>query len=257
MLSLFPENRVLTMRFFSILSACVLLLVTAPSAGLAAAAQFTGQVVGIIDGDTIDVLHNGQAERIRLNGIDCPEKKQPYGTKAKQFTSGLIFAKQVTVKAFKKDRHGRTVADVLLPDGTNVSHELVKAGFAWWYKQYSPHDETLAGLEAEAREQKRGLWADPHPLPPWEVRHPPTTKKPADSATLMDSGQSVKEPRQETQQEPDGSPPVPIIGNRHSKIYERPDCPNYTATAPKNRVMFKSPAEAEQAGYRLAKTCPR
>jgi micrococcal nuclease len=144
-------------KFLSILCGCVFLFIPAPSAVLGVVSQFTGQVVGIIDGDTIDVLHNGQAERIRLSGIDCPEKKQPFGTKEKQFTSGLIFGKQVTVKPLKKDRHGRTVAEVLLPDGTDVSHELVKAGFAWWYKQYAPHDETLAQLEGEAREQKRGI----------------------------------------------------------------------------------------------------
>jgi endonuclease YncB( thermonuclease family) len=248
---------VLAVKCLSILCACAFLFTGAPSPVHAVSPQFTGQVVGIIDGDTIDVLHNGQAERIRLNGIDCPEKKQPYGTKAKQFTSSLVFGKQVTVKPLKKDRHGRTVADVLLPDGTNVSHELVKAGFAWWYKQYARHDETLAELEGEAREQKRGLWADAHPVPPWEVRHPRSVpSKPTDVATLMDREQSAKEPGQEVQQEPADSTPVPIIGNRKSKIYERPDCPNYTATAPKNRVMFKSAAEAEQAGYRLAKTCP-
>ena len=101
--------------------------------GLAAA--FTGQVVGVIDGDTIDVLHNGQAERIRLNGIDCPEKKQARGKKAKQFTPTLAYGKEVTVQVLRKDRHGRTVGDVVLTDGTNLSRELVKAGLAWWYRQ--------------------------------------------------------------------------------------------------------------------------
>jgi endonuclease YncB( thermonuclease family) len=136
------------------------------------AETFSGQVVGVIDGDTIDVLHNGQAERIRLNGIDCPEKGQPFGKKAKQFTSSLVFGKQVMVKTLRRDIHGRMVADVPFPDGTNLSQELVKAGLAWWYKQYARHDETLAQLEGEAREAKRGLWSDPNPIPPWEVRHP-------------------------------------------------------------------------------------
>jgi micrococcal nuclease len=208
---------------------------------------FSGEVISVIDGDTIDVLHNGQAERIRLNGIDCPEKGQAYGKKAKQFTSGLVFGKQVTVKTFKKDRHGRTVADVLLPDRTNVSHELVKAGLAWWYKQYAKHDETLAQLEGEAREQKRGLWSDPNPVPPWEVRHPPPKRLEAAADASGVTG---------TQHEPADSTPTPIIGNRHSHKYQRPDCPNYTATAPKNRVMFGSVEEAEKAGYQLAGNCP-
>jgi endonuclease YncB( thermonuclease family) len=215
----------------------ILLIIASPSL-----ADFSGSVVGVLDGDTIDVLHNGQAERIRLNGIDCPEKGQAYGKKAKQFTSGLVFGKQVTVKAFKKDRHGRTVADVLLSDGTNVSHELVKAGLAWWYKQYAKHDETLAHLEQDAREQKRGLWSDPNPVPPWEVRHPPSKRLEA----AADASKGVS---------PADSTP-PIIGNRHSHKYQRPDCPNYTATAPKNRVTFDSVEEAEKAGYQLAGNCP-
>lgn len=125
---------------------------------------FTGQVGGVIDGDTIDVLHNGQAERIRLNGIDCPEKKQAYGKKAKQFTSTLAYGKEVTIQVLRKDRHGRTVGDVVLTDGTNVSRELVKAGLAWWYRQYSK-DASLGVLEEDARQAKRGLWATRIPSP--------------------------------------------------------------------------------------------
>ncbi len=99
--------------------------------------QFIGKVVGVMDGDTIEVLHNGQAERIRLNGIDCPEKGQPFGKKAKQFTLSLVFGKEVTIKPYKRDRHSRMVADVFLADKTNVSYAVVKAGFAWWYRKYS------------------------------------------------------------------------------------------------------------------------
>jgi endonuclease YncB( thermonuclease family) len=204
---------------------------------------FTGPVIGIVDGDTVDVLHNGQAERIRLNGIDCPERGQAYGKKAKQFTADLIFGKEVRVSPIRKDRHGRTVADVVLSDGIDVAHELVKSGYAWWFKKYAPHDETLAALEGEARAEKRGLWADSHPVPPWDIRHPPS-KKPMQAAPF--AGTQVMKP---------DSTAIQIIGNRQSKIYQRPDCPNYTATSPKNRVMFNSAKEAEQAGYRVAKTC--
>ena len=129
------------------------------------AAEFTGKVVGVIDGDTIEVLHNGQAERIRLNGIDCPEKGQPFGKKAKQFTSALVFSKEVTIKPYKRDRHGRTVADIFLADQTNVSYEIVRAGLACWYRKYSK-DPNLAELETQAREDKKGLWADANPIPP-------------------------------------------------------------------------------------------
>jgi micrococcal nuclease len=209
-------------------------------------AEFSGQVVGVLDGDTIDVLHNGQVERIRLNGIDCPEKGQAFGNKAKQFTSSLLYGKEVTIKPLRKDRHGRTVGDVLLSDGTNVSRELVKAGFAWWYRQYARHDETLAQLEGEARQAKRGLWSDPHSIPPWEVRHPKKALVPAISADLLDS---------QTATQPDTTS-VPIIGNRHSHVYHRPDCPSYTATKPSNRRMFTSEADAEAEGYHRAANCP-
>src|SRR6476646_2143034 len=88
------------------------------------AADFTAQVVGVLDGYTIEVLHNTRAERIRLNGIDCPEKGQAYGKKAKQAASTLVFGKQVTLQTHGLDKYGRTIADVHLPNGTNVNHEL-------------------------------------------------------------------------------------------------------------------------------------
>ncbi len=68
------------------------------------------------------------------------------------------------------DKYGRTIADVILPDGRVLNHELVKAGFAWWYRTYAPDDELLKQLEHEARAAKRGLWADANPVPPWEYR---------------------------------------------------------------------------------------
>jgi len=106
-------------------------------ASVAIAADFTGKVIGVLDGDTINVLHKGRAERIRLNGIDCPEKGQAYGQKAKQAASALVFGKEVTLQTYGKDKYGRTIADVLLPDGTNVNHSLVKDGWCWWYRKYA------------------------------------------------------------------------------------------------------------------------
>jgi endonuclease YncB( thermonuclease family) len=92
-------------------------------------ANFSGKVVSILDGDTIEVLHNNHPERIRLNGIDCAEKGQTFGTRAKQATSELSFGKEVTIQTHGKDKYGRTIADVLLPYGTNVIHILEKAGW--------------------------------------------------------------------------------------------------------------------------------
>ena len=133
-------------------------------------ADFSGRVVGVTDGDTIKVMHNGKAEKIRLHGIDCPERAQPFGTKAKQFTSAMVFGKAVTIQEHGQDMYGRTIGDVILPDGRVLNRELVAAGFACWYHPYAPHDSTLARLEEDARGKKRGLWADPNPVPPWCYR---------------------------------------------------------------------------------------
>lgn len=136
----------------------------------AEAFSFTSPVVGVIDGDTIDILHNGKAQRIRLYGIDCPEKGQPFGKVAKWATSALVFGRTVTVQGHGKDKYKRLVADVLLADDTSVNHKLVKDGWCWWYRKYAPDDAVLEALETEAREAKRGLWIDPRPIPPWEWR---------------------------------------------------------------------------------------
>ena len=131
----------------------------------------SGPVISVLDGDTLEVLHNNRAERIRLSGIDCPEKSQAFGKKAKHAASALAFGKEVTLQTHGHDKYGRTLAKVLLPDGANLNHELVKQGWCWWYRKYAPGDTVLEGLETEAREAKRGLWVDPHPVPPWEWRH--------------------------------------------------------------------------------------
>jgi endonuclease YncB( thermonuclease family) len=113
------------------------------------ASDFTCPVVSVLDGDTIEVLHNSHAERIRLNGIDCPEKGQAYGQRAKQAASALVFGKEVTLQTHGLDKYGRTLEDVLLPDGTNVNQTLVKDGWCWWYRKYAPRDTVLEGLEKE------------------------------------------------------------------------------------------------------------
>ena len=109
----------------------------------ALSADFTGKVVSITDGDTIRVLDGREQVRVRLYGIDCPERKQPFGTRARQFTGSLAHEKTVAVTVKDIDRYGRTVGVVTLPDGKNLNLELVKAGLAWWYRQYAPRDKEL------------------------------------------------------------------------------------------------------------------
>jgi endonuclease YncB( thermonuclease family) len=110
------------------LAVCIVLLLLSSST---AYAESTGLVVSILDGDTITVLKDGNEEVIRLNGIDCPEKNQVYGSKAKQFTSKKALNTVVTVEAKEVGRDGRIIADVILADGTNLNRELVKEGLAW------------------------------------------------------------------------------------------------------------------------------
>jgi endonuclease YncB( thermonuclease family) len=126
--------------------------------------------VGVSDGDTIKVMREGRTVKVRLHGIDCPEKKQPYGTKAKRFTSDRAFRNEVTVYVKDTDRYGRIVGEVILPGGLSLNKELVYFGLAWWYRKYAPNDRTLKALETGARAEKKGLWADKNPIPPWEWR---------------------------------------------------------------------------------------
>lgn len=131
---------------------------------------FTGKVISIKDGDTFEVLVDSIPERVRLAEIDCPEKSQAYGKNAKQFASDLCFGQMVTVESGgKRDRYGRVVGTVITADGTNVNEALVKAGFAWHYKDYSNNPQ-IGVYEQQAREKHLGLWADNDPTPPWEYR---------------------------------------------------------------------------------------
>ncbi len=132
--------------------------------------EFTGKAVRILDGDTIEVMRNGKPDRIRLYGIDCPEKRQAFGNRAKKFTANFVGAKNVTVTVKGKDRYARTIGEIVLPDGRVLNHELVRAELAWHYRKYAPDDKQLQQLEKAARDNKAGLWVDVHPVAPWEFR---------------------------------------------------------------------------------------
>ena len=134
---------------------------------------WSGEVVGITDGDTITVLNSKtlKAVKIRLYGIDTPEKGQAFSKRAKQFTSRMVYGKIVGVKVMTTDRYGRTVA-LIYADKTLLNEELVKAGLAWVYWKYCHHPicESWKNFQLGARMDKRGLWVDPKRIPPWEFR---------------------------------------------------------------------------------------
>jgi micrococcal nuclease len=135
-------------------------------------ARYSARVVRVIDGDTVTVLreHDGKKTevKVRLYGIDAPEKRQAFGTKSKQALSALVFRKVVEVDSVDTDHWGRTVAR-LLADDRDVNVEMVSTGFAWHFLRYS-HDADLAAAERDARGAHRGLWSDPAARPPWEFR---------------------------------------------------------------------------------------
>ena len=134
-----------------------------------------GRVVGVTDGDTVTLLINGRIQqRIRLAGIDAPEKAQPFGSRAKQQLSSLVFGKTVTVVGERQDRYHRLIGKILV-DGQDVNLEMVASGYAWHFKRYeaeqSPIDRVIYGRrEREARSGRRGLWADASPVAPWDYR---------------------------------------------------------------------------------------
>ena len=202
-----------------------------------------GKVVGVSDGDTITVLDEQKRQhKIRLEGIDAPESNQDYGSRAKQSLSDLVFGKTVTVISSKKDKYGKTLGRVTL-DGKDIGREQIKCGMAWFYRAYQADlPENVAAIyelgEVRAKAEKRGLWADASPVPPWDFRRGKTAKAPVAAA-------------------PTTSAAGPVIGNRNSRIYHLPGCPNYSQVAERDHVPFKTEAEAQAAGYRKARNCPQ
>ena len=147
--------------------AFILFLLLIPSAGF----SWPAKVVSVSDGDTITVLHNGRQEKVRLYGIDTPEKKQEYGQQAKQITGALIAGRNVDVETKAVDRYGRTVGLVTV-DGQSLNELIVQNGYAWVYRQYCKERfcRNWIKLEENARQQRKGLWAGANIVPPWEWR---------------------------------------------------------------------------------------
>ena len=135
-----------------------------------AAETFAGRVVGVIDGDTIRITRNLKSVKVRLYGVDCPEINQDGGKEARSLVRRLAFGRVVHIESKGKDRYKRIIGRVYLLSGNTLSRELVKAGRCWWYRKYAPDDQYLKELEAEARAEKRGLWADLSSVSPWEWR---------------------------------------------------------------------------------------
>ncbi len=144
--------------------------------GLACNAEtIEGLVVGVADGDTVTVLDAERVHhKVRMSGIDAPEKRQAFGQRAKESLKDIVFGKAVMIETDKRDRYGREVGKILV-GGVDANLEQVTRGFAWHYKAYereqSDNDRKLyASSEAVAKSEKRGLWRDVDPTPPWDFR---------------------------------------------------------------------------------------
>lgn len=160
----------------------ILLLVALLSPSLAIADTLEGKVIGVADGDTVTILDSSNRQwKIRLMGIDAPEKRMPFGQRAKENLSSLVFNKQVVVEYSKQDKYGRTVGKILV-SGVDANLAQVKEGLAWHYKKYqaeqSFEDRRLyAEAETTAKKAKIGLWSEPNPIPPWDWRKQQRKKK--------------------------------------------------------------------------------
>ena len=192
------------------------------TAVVASETVFNAKIVGVIDGDTVSVMHKGRPITIRVYGIDCPEDGQDFSNRAKQFTSARAFGKTVTIEPRDTDRYGRTVARVLV-DEEDLGLALVRAGLAWRYKE--TRDSALARAETTARESRVGLWSHAKPIPPWAYRRP---------IPLADAV-------------------GPFHGNARSFVFHRFGCPNYECQSCTR--VFKTRADAVAAGYRAAGDC--
>lgn len=154
---------------------CVALALASALKGAVFADIIRGRVVGIQDGDTVTVLDAERSQhRIRLAGIDAPEKAQAFGARSKENLSALVYGREVAVEWGKRDRYGRVIGKIYVA-GQDINLHQIKAGLAWHYKAYAreqtPDDRDLyEAAEARAIWEQVGLWSEPTPIPPWDFR---------------------------------------------------------------------------------------
>ena len=140
-----------------------------------------GRVIRVLDGDTIELL-TAQREsiRIRLNAIDAPEKSQAYGQRSRKYLDDMVHGRNVRVQYTSKDRYGRVLGDIYVGEEL-INLKMVEAGLAWHYVMFAKDHTAMAKAEVEARTARRGLWQEPHPIPPWEYRKQSRAKQSEES----------------------------------------------------------------------------
>lgn len=164
-----PQGNPCFGRVQHIINLLVMILLGYSALNASEPSVIVGQVVGVHDGDSITLVTEAKAEiKIRLEGIDAPELKQPFGQKSKTKLSGMVFGKKVTVVVRGTDRYKRTIGRIASGE-IDVSLEMVKLGMAWGYEKYCT-ESALIDAQAKAKENGLGLWEDKDPIPPWEWR---------------------------------------------------------------------------------------
>ena len=193
-----------------------------------------GKVVYVSDGDTIHLQTSTQKYKIRFYGIDTPEKTQNFGLEAKEFTHNRIFGKTVDVEVKDTDRYGRKVG-IVYYNGKNLNLELVKNGYAWWYRQYAKNDVQLKKAEEFATRHKLGLWKQTNPLAPWDYRHGKRNTQNKFKQVKNESNQKIENV---------------VYVTKNGKKYHRSTC-RYAAKA----ITSMPRSEAETLGYQPCKIC--
>ncbi len=207
------------------------------------AVELSGKVTDVTEGDTLTLETSpGEFFKVRLKEVDAPEASQTFGRQARQWVEELVLGKNVAVKYETVDRYGRTIGEVILPDGRSLNRELVRLGFAWHYRVHYPVDASLRELEYQAWKQKAGLWVDPSALPPWEFRRgngsrpePPGNPAEMDYDHIFDYG---------------------LLGDPETKLFLWPDCRNYPHNS-QRFVVFGSEQEAKTSGFSMSPHCAR
>ena len=152
----------------------------------------SGRVISVADGDTITIIGDGNAQyKIRLNAIDAPEKSQAFGQKSKQQLSNYVFGKDITVTWKSKDKYGRVLGTVFV-GGKDINLQMVRDGYAHHYKRFD-NSPAYAAAEIEARQNRRGLWADPNPISPEDYRHRGKSAAPLAASSALPRSSAQRE----------------------------------------------------------------
>jgi endonuclease YncB( thermonuclease family) len=229
--------------FSRFMVAALLLSVQMFPPATAVALPVQGRCVGVSDGDTVTLLIGGRSEKVRLYGIDAPEKVQPFGERAKLYAASLVFGRQVDLEREGNDRYGRTIGKVYV-SGRSLNEEMLRKGLAWHYRAYS-HDAGLEAMEQTARRGRLGLWTDPSPVPPWDFRRSVRTGRPAGAGAQRAAPSAMATGL--------ASVGTSYRGNTSSRVFHKRgcrsfDCPNCTTAFPTRQAALA-------AGYKPCGAC--